>query len=866
MPDPISLAAGYFLLKTAVSMGITLSEDVGANKIGFELMKAAAGNFYSDILKFGGQKAWSGISSRMRSEYNSEKPLNHDLQKAIRKSQIEATISACESCADDLKLQDSTFIEKLKNKWSLNDDEKWLKNVVQALTINLAEIKDKNYVPPTITDDIDVLKIADSRNYPLTDESVQNLVNSIKEQTILEIRLANPPDFSQKQIASQLENKIYNGWTKKFQGETIQIDWYKLLCDRFSEEYKENARVTNALQKAFFQDIKSDTSKKFADFSENHFEKLGGQIISKLESIEGNQDRLYNFVEIFKDENDRKLTEALVVLKSSVSEINTFTEKKAKETQDIFSKKIDESIKIQNKEIFEYLNKYLDNRFNEIEELIKNNEIEIAKKFKETIVTEFQKQTSDPIKVEEKSIKFNEAQTKQDEFIDLQQTETSKLNFINKENPLMKAEIEDNFVRIQEILTLLDERKKQPFSAKRFSKDKLTPVEQFVFSLKKRYQIRYLNKLDNRFEISLEFSELFTISEKYSKNASEGRDIDIISNLFEQTGRLLITGNPGAGKTVLLLKLAIYLLDKTDIYQEEPFPVIFNLASWSEKYEYFDDWLIDFLKNTEGLSDSFAKTLLRQKKIIFLLDGLDELARNEDVAVSSRIRAKCLSSLNDYLTHRNKVVICSRTDEFIQMHIIKGQDNPVNSVIKMSDLTTTQIQKALLKASKTQIDRVAAINILEILKRDQSGVFLEILRNPFYFTISLEVFDQLILKENNFPKETQELKEYLIREFVETKLRHMFNPKRFKHEEIYKWLKGLAQLMNEKAIVTFGLEHLQTGDLRLINRLFLYIKGKAPLRYETFLNYTVEARILEKDGGFWRFRHQELQDYFAKLP
>lgn len=49
-------------------------------------------------------------------------------------------------------------------------------------------------------------------------------------------------------------------------------------------------------------------------------------------------------------------------------------------------------------------------------------------------------------------------------------------------------------------------------------------------------------------------------------------------------------------------------------------------------------------------------------------------------------------------------------------------------------------------------------------------------------------------------------------------------------------------------------------------RFCLMIIGAMPLMYATFLDYSGKARILEKDGGFWRFRHQELQDYFAKLP
>jgi len=48
-------------------------------------------------------------------------------------------------------------------------------------------------------------------------------------------------------------------------------------------------------------------------------------------------------------------------------------------------------------------------------------------------------------------------------------------------------------------------------------------------------------------------------------------------------------------------------------------------------------------------------------------------------------------------------------------------------------------------------------------------------------------------------------------------------------------------------------------------RIALSLEKKAPLKYVQFLEATTKARILEKDGGQWRFRHQLLQDYFAQL-
>ncbi|MEY4905776.1 MAG: hypothetical protein RLZZ292_3591, partial [Bacteroidota bacterium] len=47
-----------------------------------------------------------------------------------------------------------------------------------------------------------------------------------------------------------------------------------------------------------------------------------------------------------------------------------------------------------------------------------------------------------------------------------------------------------------------------------------------------------------------------------------------------------------------------------------------------------------------------------------------------------------------------------------------------------------------------------------------------------------------------------------------------------------------------------------------ILRFCFYIEGVMPLRLVAFLDYAHALRLIECDGGHWRFRHQNLQDYF----
>jgi energy-coupling factor transporter ATP-binding protein EcfA2 len=371
--------------------------------------------------------------------------------------------------------------------------------------------------------------------------------------------------------------------------------------------------------------------------------------------------------------------------------------------------------------------------------------------------------------------------------------------------------------------------------------EKIEPyVEKFFDSLKERYQSRYEQKLDGRFEITLEVNtdwsnpppgvikerfryEVSTdwssrtpqvIRETFTHNANAGEAVEVINQAFAEKGRLLIVGNPGAGKTVLLLKLAVGLLDKIDLAKKEAFPVIFNLASWSTSYESFEDWLKASLESDYDLKKDFAATLLHQERIIFLLDGLDELARNDDEELAAETRGQCLQSLNQYLSRGKKVVICCRRDEFVRLQKVPGHVAPVAVKVAVCDLTKDQIEHALLEAQHKIVDRTSASHISEFIKLERGKVLLNVLRTPFYFTTALEVFEP-VLDYNQIPNDADALKKYLLDEFVETKLRsdRTRNLNKFKPDKTKKWLKWLGKELELKRLVNFELSVLQPDSL-----------------------------------------------------
>ncbi len=342
----------------------------------------------------------------------------------------------------------------------------------------------------------------------------------------------------------------------------------------------------------------------------------------------------------------------------------------------------------------------------------------------------------------------------------------------------------------------------------------------FLQDLMARYQSRYQHKLDGRFEISLVVSEDLEgtdeqeFDEEFSADPQAGSAAQYIIELFEKQGRLLIVGSPGAGKTVLLLKLALHLIAKAQSDANQPLPVIFNLASWSPEYERFDDWLKAVLTQGYGLSADFAATMLREGRIVFLLDGLDELARNEDADVAADIRQECLAALNLSLSDgATNAVICCRREEFIAMRNLTGAEGPVAAKVAVQDLTIGQIERALIRARSSGKDRFAALHLLEALGQDPNGVYRRVLTTPFYFTLALHVFDYSEPPQIPAPDE-QTLKHNLMKGFLDKKVQVTENKQHYSVAQISQWLAWLARFLDARQQVVFELADLQRKALK----------------------------------------------------
>lgn len=122
---------------------------------------------------------------------------------------------------------------------------------------------------------------------------------------------------------------------------------------------------------------------------------------------------------------------------------------------------------------------------------------------------------------------------------------------------------------------------------------------------------------------------------------------------------LLILGAPGAGKTVTLLQLARERIDQARLNEEEPLPVVLNLASWGERrQESFADWLLYELTTRYQIPFRIGRVWLDNHELLLLLDGLDE--------VPAELRGACIKALNRFRGEHGLIglAVCCRQEAY----------------------------------------------------------------------------------------------------------------------------------------------------------------------------------------------------------
>jgi NACHT domain-containing protein len=126
------------------------------------------------------------------------------------------------------------------------------------------------------------------------------------------------------------------------------------------------------------------------------------------------------------------------------------------------------------------------------------------------------------------------------------------------------------------------------------------------------------------------------------------------------TRRLVVLGEPGAGKTMLMVRLVLDLLASRQAGMAVPFLV--PVASWNPLSQGLHQWLAARLTdNHSALTAAYgdgtqAQALLEAGLILPLLDGLDE--------IPEAIRGPAIAEINNALRPGEAMILTCRTEDY----------------------------------------------------------------------------------------------------------------------------------------------------------------------------------------------------------
>ncbi|SCL28806.1 WD40 repeat [Micromonospora pallida] len=215
-----------------------------------------------------------------------------------------------------------------------------------------------------------------------------------------------------------------------------------------------------------------------------------------------------------------------------------------------------------------------------------------------------------------------------------------------------------------------------------------------------------------------------------------GRFDDAARALAEQyraqySGRLVILGEPGAGKTVLAMMLTLGLLWRRT--PGSPTPVLLSASSWDPVRQPLDAWIVRTLASLYySGQESIPRLLLERELLLPILDGLDEIP---EMSRRSAVRAINAAVGND----RPVVVTCRHTE---YQDVIRGGSRKLRSapVVTVAPLPHEEIVSYL-----NSIEWPPATSwrsVVEHLRTHPDGDLAAALSTPLMVSVARTVYYQ----------------------------------------------------------------------------------------------------------------------------
>jgi predicted NACHT family NTPase len=320
--------------------------------------------------------------------------------------------------------------------------------------------------------------------------------------------------------------------------------------------------------------------------------------------------------------------------------------------------------------------------------------------------------------------------------------------------------------------------------------------------------------------------------------------------------RLVILSKPGYGKTTFLQYLAVSCSHGD--FRPDCVPVLLELRDLHDEILDIQKWLHTELSCA---TPDDTETLLKQGRVLLLLDGLDE--------VPSDWQAQFQTKLRSFFKHNERLSV-----------IITCRTQPTNFIpngfecVEIAEFNSKQVEQFVKRWFKAAVSAQGANQSRQFLAALAGNpAAAELMRTPLLLSFACDIFES----RNDFPAKKLEL----YKEGIELLLDRWDNQrpggarKRPCHSEIYKalTLEQRQDLLSYLAFQKFTHpQALSNGKLNFI----LYEQREIEHLIAKKLNKTLSecreiAAVIESQHGLivartrttWSFSHLTFQEYFT---
>ncbi len=268
-------------------------------------------------------------------------------------------------------------------------------------------------------------------------------------------------------------------------------------------------------------------------------------------------------------------------------------------------------------------------------------------------------------------------------------------------------------------------------------------------------------------------------------------DTSILQIYDEAASALLILGEPGTGKSTLLLHLAQQFVKRAEADETHPLPVIIPLSSWAVKRPALEVWLGEQLNQLYDVPHRLSEQWVREERIFPLLDGLDEM--------EAAAHSACIATINAYHHEHLLVplVVCLRKAEYEAA--AAQQRLTLQRAVAVQPLTPGQVENALLQAGQP----LAALH--EVIQKNPA--LGDLARTPLMLSVLMRTYQGTAMHE--LPTKETVLQQRVWNDYLKRMVERKGNTVCYPLDLTARYLSWLARQMRAHNQTIFYLEHLQ---------------------------------------------------------